>query len=165
MNPIRCIPDMTTASRTKPETDARRNAMAILADAPRERLETLWQSWAEKPEWSFLRRPETGLVMVRGRAGGSGGPFNLGEVTVTRAVVSLPSGISGYSYCMGRDRKKAELAALFDAIWQDNGSRDKVESDVLAPLKNEHLARSEKIRAETAATKVDFFTMVRGEDE
>jgi alpha-D-ribose 1-methylphosphonate 5-triphosphate synthase subunit PhnG len=102
--------------------------------------------------------------MVRGRIGGDGAPFNLGEATVTRCAVQLTSGEIGFGYVLGRDRDKARLAALCDALWQNADQRAAVERNVLAPLRarqQEQLARS---RAETAATKVDFFTLVRGDN-
>ncbi|RVC46701.1 phosphonate C-P lyase system protein PhnG, partial [Mesorhizobium sp. M4B.F.Ca.ET.088.02.2.1] len=115
-------------------------------------------------EAELLRGPETGLVTVRGRIGGGGAPFNVGEATVTRATVRLPSGQVGHSYALGRDRQKAKLAAIADALWQDPAHREIVETRVIAPLRTVLSEARENRRAETAATKVDFFTMVRGED-
>ena len=111
-----------------------------------------------------MRGPETGLVMLRGRVGGGGAPFNFGEATVTRATVRLPGGAIGHSYALGRDKKKARLAAIADALWQDPAQRADVEAKVLEPLRAAAAAADAKRRAETAATKVDFFTLVRGED-
>jgi alpha-D-ribose 1-methylphosphonate 5-triphosphate synthase subunit PhnG len=96
----------------------RQRAMAVLARAAPERLAALWHAWADKPGYAMLRRPETGLVMLRGRIGGGGDPFNFGEATVTRAAVRLDTGEVGHAYCLGRDHEKAECAALFDALWQ-----------------------------------------------
>ena len=111
-----------------------------------------------------MRGPETGLVMLRGRVGGGGAPFNFGEATVTRATVRLPGGAIGHSYALGRDKQKARLAAIADALWQDPAERADVEAKVLEPLRAAAAAADAKRRAETAATKVDFFTLVRGED-
>jgi alpha-D-ribose 1-methylphosphonate 5-triphosphate synthase subunit PhnG len=102
--------------------------------------------------------------MIRGRTGGGGAPFNLGEATVTRSTVRLESGEIGHSYALGRDREKSIHAAVFHALWQREADRDKVEAEVLAPLKDTASAADLKRRKETAATKVDFFTMVRGDD-
>ena len=44
---------------------------------------------AEPVDYVELRAAETGLVMLRGRIGGDGDPFNLGEATVTRAAVQI----------------------------------------------------------------------------
>jgi alpha-D-ribose 1-methylphosphonate 5-triphosphate synthase subunit PhnG len=111
-----------------------------------------------------LRPVETGLVMLRGRIGGDGAPFNLGEATVTRAAVRLASGEAGFSYILGRDGEKARLCALCDALWQSGTSRAALEQHVLAPIRARREDERARQRAETAATKVDFFTLVRGED-
>jgi alpha-D-ribose 1-methylphosphonate 5-triphosphate synthase subunit PhnG len=114
------------------------------------------------PEVAEIRAPETGLVMVRGRMGGGGRPFNLGEATVTRATVRLGSGSVGFSNVLGRDRRHAWLAAVFDALFQDDP--DGVEATVLAPVRATLHAQDQRTAEETAATRVDFFTLVRGDD-
>ena len=103
--------------------------------------------------------------MLRGRIGGKGAPFNVGEATVTRAAVQLKSGERGFAYVFGRDGRKAHLAALCDALWQVKAYREQVEQHVLAPLQRAHQERRALAREQTAATRVDFFTLVRGEDE
>jgi alpha-D-ribose 1-methylphosphonate 5-triphosphate synthase subunit PhnG len=109
-----------------------------------------------------LRAPEIGLVMVRGRVGGDGAPFNLGEATVTRAAVALPDGVIGFGHVLGRDKDKARLAALADALWQAPATRDAVEA-LLAPVRERIAAETTLKRERAAATRVDFFTMVRGD--
>ena len=142
----------------------RKAVMATLAQASGDDIARLWNEAGLTSEAELLRGPETGLVTVRGRIGGGGAPFNVGEATVTRATVRLPTGQVGHSYMLGRDRKKARLAAIADALWQDPAQRQKVETALVAPLRAAQGEAREKRRAETAATKVDFFTMVRGED-
>jgi alpha-D-ribose 1-methylphosphonate 5-triphosphate synthase subunit PhnG len=102
--------------------------------------------------------------MLQGRMGGDGAAFNLGEATVTRAAVRIPSGEVGFSYVLGRDRHKARLAALCDALWQNPSSREPLERHVLAPIRARHESERARQRALTATTRVDFFTLVRGED-
>jgi len=143
---------------------ARQAAMAALAQADSAELERLWDEARLTREAEAVRGPETGLVMLRGCVGGGGAPFNFGEATVTRATVRLPGGAIGHSYALGRDRKKARLAAIADALWQDPAQRAAVEANVLEPLRAASAAADARRRAETAATKVDFFTLVRGED-
>ena len=109
-----------------------------------------------------LRAPEIGLVMARGRIGGTGAAFNVGEVSVARAAVRLSSGEVGVAYLMGRDRDKARAAAVLDAAWQ-TGRRAEVEA-VLEPIRQRVAGERALKQRQTAATKVDFFTMVRGED-
>lgn len=142
----------------------RKAAMALLAQATAEELSRCWADWDDKPLVETLRGPETGLVMVRGRIGGGGTPFNLGEATVTRATVRLEGGEVGHAYALGRQAEKVRLAAVFDALWQQPTLRDTVEETVLAPVARRLEDERSAKRAETAATKVDFFTMVRGED-
>jgi alpha-D-ribose 1-methylphosphonate 5-triphosphate synthase subunit PhnG len=115
------------------------------------------------PAHQLLREPENGLVMVRGRIGGDGAPFNLGEATVSRAAVRLSSGEVGFGYTLGRDLDKARMIALCDAMVQSPELAEAVEVKVLAPLRAAMDARRSRRSAEAAATRVDFYTMVRGE--
>jgi len=141
----------------------RRAWMSLLAKAPADRLNALWQAYGAAPQFHWLRAPEIGASMVRGRLGGTGAPFNLGEMTLTRCALQLESGEVGHGYVQGRDKQKAEIAALVDALMQGPEAAA-VEAAVLEPLGGE-MAEVKTARAEkAAATKVDFFTMVRGED-
>lgn len=142
----------------------RKAAMATLAQSSGDDIVRLWNEAGLPSEAELLRGPETGLITLRGRIGGGGSPFNVGEATVTRATVRLPSGQVGHCYALGRDKQKARLAAIADALWQDPARRTEVETGIIAPLRSALIAAHERRRAETAATKVDFFTMVRGED-
>lgn len=156
---------MKRRAESTPSVEAGRRAMmATLARAPAAALRRLWEEAAIGAEAEMLRGPETGLVTVRGRIGGGGSPFNVGEATVTRATVRLSSGEVGHSYALGRDGEKARLAAIVDALWQRPDTRSAVEAAILAPLAAGLEADDARRRAETAATRVDFFTMVRGED-
>lgn len=142
----------------------RRHWMSVLAKADPERLKALWSAETGQPPYQFVRKPETGLVMLRGRMGGSGAPFNLGEATVTRCAVRTDDGLFGQSYVMGRDAAHAEIAAVYDALLQDADRRDAIMSAVIAPLEETHAGLARERAAKAAATRVDFFTMVRGED-
>lgn len=145
--------------------DARRSAMAVLARAESEELQKAWNSWPDQPDVRSIRGPETGLVMVRGRIGGGGAPFNLGEATVTRATIELSTGRVGHAHALGTDKEKVRHAAIIDALWQDETSRAAVEERIVAPIR-QRMDQHDKARSdEAAATRVDFFTMVRGEDE
>ena len=155
---------MTATTANSDEAIAlRRRAMAVLADTPTEEIEQ-HVSRVSVPAHDELRVPENGLVMLRGRIGGDGAPFNLGEATVTRAAVQIASGEVGIAYILGRDEKKARLSAICDALWQSKHHRDAVERRVLAPIRTRLDAERERERTKTAATRVDFFTLVRGED-
>ena len=117
------------------------------------------------PAHENLREPENGLVMVRGRIGGDGAPFNLGEATVSRAAVRLSTGEVGFGYVLGRDPQKARMIALCDALVQSDEFADAVEANVLAPLRAASISDQNRKAAETAATRVDFYTLVRGKVE
>lgn len=141
---------------------ARREAMILCAKAHRPELETpLGQHWADLA-FRALRPRETGLVMLRGRIGGDGAPFNLGEATMSRAVVELETGERGFGQALGRDAKKAQYGALLDALFQRDP--EAVDTHVLAPIRARLSREAARTQAETAATRVDFFTLVRGED-
>jgi alpha-D-ribose 1-methylphosphonate 5-triphosphate synthase subunit PhnG len=140
---------------------ARQKWMSVLARTSRARLETEWSNHYSTESWSHLREPQIGMVMVRGRAGGAGQRFNLGEMTVTRCAVTLSDGTVGHSYVKGRDRIQAQYAALFDAVMLRDGSA----RDFIDTLATEQAAAKRDHARKVAATKVDFFTLVRGEDE
>ena len=142
---------------------ARQDWMGLLARAPEGVLMTLWDRYTARPSFEWLRSPEVGGVMVRGRAGGTGAPFNLGEMTVTRCSLVLADGTVGHGYVQGRSRPKAEVAALIDALLQTSAA-NAVREQVIIPLKDQMQAIKSDRAAKAAATKVEFFTMVRGED-
>jgi len=137
----------------------RREALGLLARAPASRLAELLP---DPPPHDVLRMPEIGTVMVRGRAGGTGSAFNLGEITVTRASVRLGSGHVGHGYVQGRDKGHALRAALVDAMGQADPAGI---AGILTTLRGEEDASRAAVAAEAAATRVEFFTLVRGEDE
>jgi alpha-D-ribose 1-methylphosphonate 5-triphosphate synthase subunit PhnG len=148
-----------------PGDKERRAALALLTRAEKQELAAAWEALSPSPSFETVRRPETGLVMVRGRIGGGGAPFNFGEVTVTRCAVRMESGEVGFGHVLGRDQKRAELIACFDALLQSEKYRSFVEEQVLAPVAARAEAADDRKRGETAATRVNFFTMVRGDDE
>ncbi|GAA4219828.1 alpha-D-ribose 1-methylphosphonate 5-triphosphate synthase subunit PhnG [Sagittula marina] len=138
----------------------RKTWMGLLAKAPAARVTALL---TEHPAFDWLRPPEVGSTMVRGRAGGTGAPFNLGEITVTRCALRLSCGAVGHAYVQGRDKAHAQAAALVDALMQTEAA-PRIRDTVLDPLDREAQAKRRTRAAKAAATKVEFFTMVRGED-
>ncbi|PWS36315.1 phosphonate C-P lyase system protein PhnG [Falsiroseomonas bella] len=135
--------------------------MGVLARASATEIEGRLARLAPLPAHARLRGPETGLVMVRGRAGGDGAPFNLGEMTVTRCTVRLADGRVGHAYVAGRDARQAELAALVDALMLDEAAREAVEEAVIAPLAAAQRSTREAEARKAAATRVNFFTMTQ----
>lgn len=154
---------MTRPQDAETSNSDRRRMMEALAKAEQPRLEEIWGGLEPKPVFGAVRGPETGLVMIRGRIGGGGAPFNLGEATMSRATIRLETGEIGFGQALGLAPRKAELAALFDALAQRDEHAALISALVasveagIAEQDAEHLRR-------TAATRVDFFTMVRGED-
>jgi alpha-D-ribose 1-methylphosphonate 5-triphosphate synthase subunit PhnG len=140
----------------------RKAAMAVLAHSDAAEIAGYLETIG-LPAYENLREPENGLVMVRGRIGGDGAPFNLGEATVSRAAVRLATGEMGFGYTLGRGREKARMIALCDALVQSNEFADVVEAKVLAPLRAAMNSEQTRKAAESAATRVDFYTLVRGE--
>lgn len=156
-----------------PQHTARPDWMALLARAPLDLLESALAPYAaQAPQW--LRQPETGLYMVQGRAGATGERFNLGEVTVTRCALRLPSASAasghtvGVAYVLGRSRRKAHLAAAADALLQDPAHHDALNDQLLQPVRRHLALHSAQRHAKAQSTKVEFFTVAResgGEDD
>jgi alpha-D-ribose 1-methylphosphonate 5-triphosphate synthase subunit PhnG len=145
-----------------PQTDPhapRRRWMSVLARAGAHEIAALLQGAPALPPHVRLRGPEAGLVMLRGRAGGGGAPFNLGEMSVTRCTVRIAGGAVGHAYVTGRDPRQAELAALLDAAMQDPARHDALEAAVIAPLAASQQQARDATARRAAATRVDFFTM------
>jgi alpha-D-ribose 1-methylphosphonate 5-triphosphate synthase subunit PhnG len=147
-------------------TDERQRCLRVLALASTGELAERWRHWDPAPAVELVRGPEAGIVMVRGRIGGGGDRFNLGEATVARATVrlhgaGLRADAIGTSYVLGTDLEHARLGAIFDALLQDEAQCDRVLGDVIAPLQAAQDERDAVARAEARGTLVDFFTVAR----
>ena len=143
--------------------ERRREAMAVLTASSAEEIARHLAALGPIPAHTELRAPQSGLVMLRGRIGGDGAPFNFGEATVSRCAVRLATGETGFGYALGRDREKARLIALLDALQQREQGRIELEKCVLGPIRERLTAERERTAQHVAATKVEFFTLVRGE--
>jgi alpha-D-ribose 1-methylphosphonate 5-triphosphate synthase subunit PhnG len=141
----------------------RQQWIAVLTKSSRKDLEEALNQLPRKPCYHFIRQPETGAIMVRARAGGSGLKFNLGEMTLSRCVVKVDNGHIGCGYVMGRDHRHAELISVFDGLLQDKTKRPQILQSVIKPLEKIIRERKALSSKKIASTKVDFFTMVRGE--
>ena len=144
---------------------ARQRWMELLARAPLDLLESAVGGLAgPNPQW--LRAPETGLVMLRARAGGGGERFNLGEATVTRCVlrpdpVTAACNAVGVAYVLGRSHRHAELAATADALLQDPTCADALPADLLERIAAGVEAQRRERLDKAQATRVEFFTLAR----
>lgn len=140
---------------------ARQRWMGLLARADAAALTALMPE--PLAPHSLLRGPEIGAVMVQGRAGSTGDAFNIGEMTVTRCSLRLPGGEVGHAVVQGRSADHARRAALADALMQ-TGAAETLRADVLEPLARAETAAAQRRAAKAAATQVEFFTLIRGED-
>lgn len=141
----------------------RQHWLSLMAKAPAGRVAILLDQAVTRPAFTWLRAPEVGSTMVRARAGATGSPFNLGEVTLTRCALVLATGEVGHAYIQGRSKPDAEAVAIMDALMQTSIAAT-LQARVLDMLEAEQTAKRDARAAKAAATKVDFFTMVRGED-
>lgn len=160
---------MQTAASTHPDPGlsaadaARKLRIERLARATVEEMQGALEALGGAPDATNLRGPETGLVMIRGRMGGTGSLFNLGEATVTRATVRLATGAVGHGQRLGGDKAATRLSAILDALGETPAHRATVQT-LCAAVAARIATEDARLAAETAATRVDFFTMVRGDD-
>ncbi|CAM2824248.1 phosphonate C-P lyase system protein PhnG [Vibrio mytili] len=138
--------------------------MSILAQSQQSELERLWSETKIEQSYQVVRQPEIGLAQVRARMGGTGREFNMGDATITRAVIKLDSGEMGFSYLRGRNKAQAELSAVIDALLQTQVHHELLMRKVIEPLAALKQEQQHQRAKEIATSKVDFFTLVRGED-
>lgn len=153
---------MTNDAMTQ-SMQARRNWLAVLARASRAELEKALALLGDLPPVEPVRPAESGMVMLRGRVGGTGDAFNLGEASVTRCALRVATGALGVGYALGRDRRKAELIAVFDALLQDDARRAAISREVVEPLAGQQRESRDAASRAAAASKVEFFTFTRGD--
>lgn len=149
---------------TSAATQRRARLIATLSKARFDDLKTLWDNMPKKPGWQRLKPPEVGMIMVRGRTGGDGAPFNLGEMTVTRCVVQIAGGAVGVGYVAGRNAEHAELVAVIDGLAQDPQARQAVSDGIVEPLALLERRLDEAASRKAASSRVEFFTVSRGDE-
>ncbi|WP_421671423.1 phosphonate C-P lyase system protein PhnG [Rahnella sp. EDr1-12] len=141
----------------------RQRWMSVLAHSRPDELLAHWQTLNLSPQFERIRAAETGLTQLQGRMGGTGKRFVMGDMTITRAVIQLDGGVYGYSYVSGRNKPHAELCAVIDALLQMQGMDELLHKRVIAPLAALQQERHQQRAREVASSRVDFFTLVRGE--
>ncbi len=146
------------------DTATHQRWMSVLAHSEPQDLLARMHSLQLAPEYELIRTPETGLVQLQARMGGIGDRFFAGDATLTRAAVRLTDGTLGYSWVLGRDKQHAERCALIDALMQQNRHFQNLSETLIAPLDADRMARIAARQAEVNASRVDFFTMVRGDN-
>ncbi len=138
--------------------------LSLLSKAPEARLRALWDCWpGARPQFEWLRVPEVGSVMVQGRMGAVGAPFNLGEMTVTRGAIETADGVVGHGVVQGRSKEKLAIVAQIDALML-GAAESSLRAEILDVLSVEMASARAARTARAGQTKVDFFTLVRGED-
>ncbi|WP_435951771.1 phosphonate C-P lyase system protein PhnG [Dryocola sp. BD626] len=142
----------------------RQQWMGVLAHSEPQDLADRWQALHISANYQVIRQPETGLVQIQARMGATGQRFFAGDATLTRAVVQLDNGLYGYSYLLGRDKTHAERCAVIDALMQDEAHFQTLQETLIAPLAANREQRRAKRRAEVNSSRVDFFTLVRGDN-
>lgn len=152
------------SANRKDNTAGRQAWMATLAMVNTEALLLCSKTIVRKESFEDIRSAEVGLAQVRGRMGGTGNAFNLGDMTISRCVLRSSEGIYGYSYVSGRSKIHAQRAAELDAMLQSANHHDEVMTVVIQTLLDEQKKQDQKRREKTESTRVNFFTLVRGED-
>lgn len=146
------------------QTAQRQQWMAVLAHSLSHELASRWNELKLNPDYQVIRQPESGLVQIQARMGATGQRFFAGDATLTRAVIQLDNGIYGYSYLLGRDKTQAERCAVIDALMQDKAHFQTLQETLIAPLAANHEQRLAARRAQINSSRVDFFTLVRGDN-
>lgn len=146
------------------DTSTRQRWMRVLAHSQPDALRGRMAALNLAPEYEAIRAPEIGLVQLQARMGGTGERFFAGDATLTRAVVRLASGTLGYGYVLGRDKAHAERCAAIDALLQEQPHFQSLMETLIAPLEADRAARIAARQAEVNTSRVDFFTLVRGDN-
>jgi alpha-D-ribose 1-methylphosphonate 5-triphosphate synthase subunit PhnG len=155
-------------SHSANDEQKRRECLHTLANAQTDVLAAFWDDIDVSIEFCAMRKPEIGLAMLRGRSDGSGRPFNLGEATICRCVLAMPdtsSGVDimGVEYVLGRNQNHALHIAKFDALFQDSTLGAEMQGQVLPELRDHRASHIEETARKSDSTRVEFFTMTRGE--
>ncbi|HDC4533192.1 TPA: phosphonate C-P lyase system protein PhnG [Enterobacter asburiae] len=146
------------------DTATRQRWMRVLAQSQPAALSARMSALSLAPDYDTLRAPEIGLVQIQARMGGTGERFFAGDATLTRAAIRLNSGTLGYSYVLGRDKAHAERCAVIDALLQEQPYFQTLMEILIAPLEADRAARIAARQAEVNTSRVDFFTLVRGDN-
>lgn len=147
------------------DISVRQDWIKILSNSQYENIAQLWQQTGIKADYQTIREPEIGLVQIQGRIHGKGKRFYIGDATITRCVIKLDNNHYGYSYLLGRDKTKSILCAVIDGLLQSENYKEQIINTVIEPLREIYLNIRKHNHDMTQTTKVDFFTLVRGEDE
>ncbi|OGR22464.1 MAG: phosphonate C-P lyase system protein PhnG [Desulfobacterales bacterium RIFOXYA12_FULL_46_15] len=141
----------------------RENWIGLLGSADLADLEAGFEELNGGCDYVCIIGPETGMLMVQAKTDGSGSRFNLGEMTVTKCVLELKGQYLGTGWVMGSDFRHAELAALFDGLLQDPDHHDRLMATLIQRLEEKERVKRDHLLKDVSDTKVEFFTLKRGE--
>ncbi|GHK97336.1 phosphonate C-P lyase system protein PhnG [Escherichia coli] len=145
------------------DTATRQHWMSILAHSQPAELAARLKALNITADYEVIRAAETGGA-DSGADGWHRRTLFAGDATLTRATVRLTDGTLGYSWVLGRDKQHAERCALIDALMQQTRHFQNLSETLIAPLDADRMARIAARQAEVNASRVDFFTMVRGDN-
>lgn len=142
----------------------RQRAMGVMAKSELKAISDCWQTLNITLDYDTIKPAQVGMAMVRAQAGTEGLVYNQGEMTVTRCVLQeKATQVMGVGYTQGRSKQKATLMAEVDLALQNASHQNDVIEKLVEPLEQAHQRAVAQQNKATDATKVDFFTMVRGE--
>jgi len=141
----------------------RQEWIALLAKADPFLLKKAEKQLGKGIEYAYITKPETGMIMVRARADNKKSGFCLGEISVTKCILKIEKKIMGYAMVMGSDHDHAKNAALFDGLLQIPEYSSKLMQTLIPELKKISRNEKKKQAKQNQDTKVEFFTMKRGE--
>ena len=146
------------------ETARRQHWMSVLSHSDPAQLAAKMVALNVTADYDTIRAAETGLVQLQARMGGTGERFFTGDATLTRAAVRLRNGTVGYAWTLGRDKAHTERCAVIDALMQQPAHYQTLLETLITPLDADRAARIAARQAENNASRVDFFTLVRGDN-
>ncbi|RVK89399.1 phosphonate C-P lyase system protein PhnG [Sinorhizobium meliloti] len=135
--------------------------LSVLATASPTLLSNCWEALPVKPDFTWIREPQFETVMLRARADGEGGCFNLGEMTVTRCSVQLEDRTVGIGCIGGRDKRHAAIAAVVDAMMLDGSWLESARNIVLSAQEADRISQSE-VATKVRETEVSFSMSIAG---
>lgn len=122
----------------------------------------------EKGTMQILKEPQVRLIMMRVKDAAADEVFNLGEVLVSDCTVTVDSQL-GYGIVLGNQTRRAEAAAILDAVFHADGKKWAELRDAMRTWLKEQAHRLQKEQHREfdriKRSKVDFETMGTGKEE
>ena len=141
--------------------ETRQAWLRLFALSSDQELENIVRISGLESRCSVIAEPEVGIVTVRSRISGNGAKFNIGDACVTKCEVLLDQQTKGYATVLGGRARRAKLVAILDAAMAAQIGEPLF--TMVQQLAEAQVLRVAHRRFKAAETKVDFFTMVRGD--